>query len=129
MNKLLVVIAFCFLISCNKKLIEKPETLILNDKMVQILYDLAILNAAQNTSPALLAEKDIKTMNFVYTKYGIDSIQFAQSDLYYASRPAEYEAIYTEVLALLEKDEKRIEDMRTKASEANKVIKSKGDSD
>lgn len=129
MNKLLVVIAFCFLISCNKKLIEKPETLILNDKMVQILYDLAILNAAQNTSPALLAEKDIKTMNFVYTKYGIDSIQFAQSDLYYASRPAEYEALYKEVLALLEKDEKRIEDMRTKASEANKVIKSKGDSD
>lgn len=129
MNKLLVVIAFCFLISCNKKLIEKPETLILNDKMVQILYDLAILNAAQNTSPALLAEKDIKTMNFVYTKYGIDSIQFAQSDLYYASRPAEYEALYKEVLALLEKDEKRIEDMRTRASEANKVIKSKGDSD
>ncbi len=128
MNKLLVAMAFCFLVSCNEQLIEKPEKLIPKDKMVQILYDLAILTAAQNTNPAFLAEKNIKTMNFVYTKYGIDSIQFSKSDLYYASRPAEYEAIYTEIVALLEKDQKRIEEMRTKAPDTDKSAKPKADS-
>lgn len=83
--------------------------------MVTILYDLAILTAAQNTNPAMLAEKEIKTMEFLYTKHGIDSVQFAQSDLYYASLPAEYEAIYKEIVALLEKDQKTIEEIRTKA--------------
>lgn len=120
MYRLLIAVLLCFFVSCNKKLIEKPEALIPKDKMVTILYDLAILTAAQNTNPAMLAEKDIKTMEFLYTKHGIDSIQFAQSDLYYASLPVEYEAIYKEIVALLEKDQKTIEEIRTKAPDDTK---------
>jgi hypothetical protein len=90
---------FCCLLalSCGKKLMEEPENLIPREKMSEILYDMAVLDAIDNSYPQVLIENDLKVMDFLYVKYGIDSLQFAQSDLYYASVPAEYQKIYEAV--------------------------------
>lgn len=93
-----LTVFFCLLvISCGNKLMEEPENLIPREKMSDILYDMALLDAIDNSYPQVLSENDLQVMEFLYEKYGIDSLQFVQSDLYYASVPAEYQKIYEAV--------------------------------
>ncbi|MDX1768376.1 MAG: DUF4296 domain-containing protein [Arenibacter troitsensis] len=109
MYRYIVVIFLGLLFSCNEKVVVKPENLIPEDKMATILYDISLLNAGKIINESILNEYDIEPMGYIYTKYGIDSIQFVKSDTYYASMPTVYEAIYTKVKDRLEKDEKFFE--------------------
>lgn len=99
-------------ISCAEKLIQEPDNLIPAEKMVTILNDLAILSAARTTSIGKLEDNGIESMKFVFKKHGIDSAQFVLSDRYYASRPIEYESIYSKVEAMLEAENKRLKEIK-----------------
>lgn len=90
--------------------------------MAEILYDLAIINAAKKTNPLRLEERDLEAMPFIYKKHGIDSLQFFQSDVYYASIPDEYEAIYKIVEARLEGEKSEFDDKKTKESDSLRKI-------
>lgn len=114
MKNFLVLLFVLILCSCGEKLIKEPDDLIPKDKMVDILSDLAILNAAKNANPKLLKEQDIEPTRFVFEKYKIDSLQFVTSDTYYASLPKEYEAMYVEIEELLNK-------MKDSMTEAKKI--------
>ncbi|MFT6930465.1 MAG: phosphopentomutase, partial [Sediminicola sp.] len=108
-----VLYIFCVcLISCGEKVVQEPEQLISKEKMADILYDLAILTAAKNTSTAILVKNKIETMEYLYTKYSVDSIQFVENNLYYASMPADYVAIYAEVDSRLESVQKKMEEVQ-----------------
>ncbi|WP_318310562.1 DUF4296 domain-containing protein [Flagellimonas crocea] len=85
------------LVSCTEKVVEEPENLIAKEKMVEILHDLAILNAAKSSVTSKWDDSGFEVMEFLYEKYDIDSAQFSQSDLYYASLPLEYQSIYEKV--------------------------------
>ena len=87
---------------------DKPANLIPKEKMVLILNDLAIVNAAKVTNAQILRKHDIEPTTYIFTKYGVDSIQFVESDRYYASIPEEHEEIYTAVEAKLEAEKERI---------------------
>jgi len=100
------------LLSCNENLLEKPEDLIPEDKMVAILTDLAIVNAAKSTNMAVLQDSDIEPMDYIFKKYDIDSLQFVESDRYYASLPPEYEEIYKRVESKLEEQAKTMEEAK-----------------
>lgn len=89
---------------------EQPENLIPKEKMVEILRDLTILNAGRTTNVTILQRNNVETMPYLYAKYGIDSTQFSNSDLYYASVPEEYEDIYAKVEAKLESEKKIVEE-------------------
>lgn len=89
---------------------EPPEDLIPQEKMVAILHDLALINAAKNSNPSVLENNNIEPMRYIYSKYGIDSLQFVSSDVYYASIPLVYEAIYRKVSTQLESEKKKIQD-------------------
>jgi len=114
MAKYGVLLVFILLFSCNEKVVEKPENLIPAEKMTSVLYDVAVINAAKNMNQDILIEYNIEPMAYIYSKYGIDSLQFVKSDLYYASNPSEYETIYTAVKDKLEKDEKYMEEHNKK---------------
>ncbi|MEJ1221150.1 DUF4296 domain-containing protein [Sediminicola sp. 1XM1-17] len=114
MKKALLFICCIVLISCGEKLVQEPEQLISKEKMADILYDLAILTAAKNTSSEILVKNKIETMDYIYAKYSIDSTQFVESNLYYASIPADYAAIHTAV-------DKRLESVQKKMEEARKI--------
>lgn len=95
-------IFFAFLVvmliwSCTDKVTyEKPENLIEKDQMIDLLYDMHIAIGTSNIKNLHL-EKNRNYMSLVYDKYGIDSTQFANSNLYYTSNIIEYEEIYEEV--------------------------------
>lgn len=88
--------------ACTEKLIEKPGNLIPQDKMVLILKEMAIINAAKGTNLGKLRDNGIDPTTFVFEKYAIDSAQFVESDRYYASLPEVYETMYKEVESNLE---------------------------
>ncbi|MCM4150699.1 DUF4296 domain-containing protein [Arenibacter sp. N53] len=118
MIKYVVAIFLGLLLSCNEKVVEKPENLIPEDKMATILYDISLLNAGKIINESILNEYEIEPMGYIYTKYGIDSIQFVGSDTYYASIPTVYESIYTKVKEKLEEDEKFFEEERQKKQDS-----------
>lgn len=105
-------------VACSEKVIEKPEDLIPREKMVNILYDLSLINAGKAIDPIALERHSIKPMEYVFRKYEVDSAQFVRSDLYYAAMPLEYEAIYRELEERLEKETLRIEEERTQKSDS-----------
>ncbi|SDD85187.1 protein of unknown function [Pricia antarctica] len=110
MKKLYASILIISLLSCNDNLLKKPDNLIPEDKMVEVLTDLAIVNAAKITNVALLQEHDIEPMAYIFEKHGIDSLQFVESDRYYASLPIAYEKIYKKVESKLEEQTKVLEE-------------------
>ncbi|RUA12328.1 MAG: DUF4296 domain-containing protein [Flavobacteriia bacterium] len=118
MKKLLFLLIFLMVVSCAEKVVEEPDNLIPKEKMIDILHDLAILNATKTTMGAKLDESGIDIMEFLYQKYQIDSTQFSESDLYYASLPLEYQAIYTEVETRLDKRQKAMEEATEKKNDS-----------
>jgi hypothetical protein len=96
-NRVCLIVLILGLISCNSKYIEKPENLIQEDQMIDIIYDLSILEAIKSSNPVLLENNNIDPYTYIYKKYNIDSLQFAQSNAYYASNLKKYRKMYSEV--------------------------------
>ena len=91
--------------------IEKPKKLIEKDKMVDILYDIALLEAikSQNVNGGISSKK---ANEFLFQKYKIDSLQWEENNKYYAADIEEYKKMYEEV-------KKRIQDETQKANKAS----------
>lgn len=93
--------------------------------MATILYDISLLNAGKIINESILNEYEIEPMEYIYSKYGIDSVQFVGSDTYYASIPTVYESIYTKVKEKLEEDEKFFEEERQQKQDSLMEAKEK----
>ena len=81
---------------CNSNSVEKPKNLIGKDKMVDILYDVSLLEAikTQNINGGMTVKMG---NDYIYKKYKIDSIQFAKSNKYYASDIVEYKKMFEKI--------------------------------
>ena len=100
------------LVSCGgegKKRIKKPDGLISKREMINIIYDMSLLSAAKGVNRKLLEQKGVHPEQYIYTKYSIDSVQFAQSNEYYAFDLDTYEEIYKGVKTKLEKDKRHFD--------------------
>lgn len=101
---------------------KKPDNLIAKEKMTEIMYDLYVLNAAKGVNRKLLELNGIMPLDYVYTKYKIDSLQFAQSNTYYAYDTEAYAAIIEKVRANLEKNKDIYETLNTEEQKLNDSI-------
>lgn len=102
MKKLILIfIPFFLITSCKEEVIEKPNNLISKDKMENIIYDLALLEAAKGQAAGLQI-KFPKPTDFLKDKYKVDSLTFAKSTQYYASDIKEYKKMYANVKGRLE---------------------------
>jgi hypothetical protein len=101
------------LFSCSDKTTEKPDNLIDEAKMENILYDLALLQAIKGNDPKLLPKNSIDPKKYVFQKYKIDSLQFVNSNKYYSADIENYKSIYERVL-------ERIKNNKVKAEKALK---------
>ena len=101
------------LVSCqNVEEIKKPENLIPEQKMVEVLTELSILYSAKNYNKKILEETGLPLDSYLYDKYQIDSLQFAQSTKYYAKNYNQFEIIYKQVKTNLEKMKTDLEEIR-----------------
>ena len=106
---LLLTIVLLLVSSCAEELIEKPDNLIPEDKMVLIIKEMAIVNAAKATNLSKLRENGVEPTDFIFKKFEIDSAQFVDSDRYYASKPLRYENMYKKVESDLEDQRLKLE--------------------
>ena len=112
--KKLSVVFFCFalFVSCQNVLIEKPDNLIDQEKMVDIFFDITVLEAMKSQTTLVLETNKINPNTYVYKKHHIDSLQFANSDKYYASDVKKYKEIFDAV-------NKRIEEQMEASKKQN----------
>tara|TARA_B110000967_G_C18839285_1_gene538488 strand:+ start:775 stop:1260 length:486 start_codon:yes stop_codon:yes gene_type:complete len=127
MKTVLLAVSILFFMSCENLDMKKPSNLISEDQMVEILYDVVLINSAKGVNKQLL-EKNIKNPQaYVYKKHNIDSLQFAESNAYYTFKSDTYKSIYeklelklttqkTEYEALLE-EKKRVKDSIRKSKQ------------
>lgn len=95
-----------FLASCNHNAVEKPENLIEEEVMTNILYDLSILEAMKSQNPYAPQNQSMNPKDYIFKKYKIDSLQFATSNRYYVSQIEAYKKMYDQVNERLEKEKK-----------------------
>lgn len=83
---------------------KKPKNLIAKDKMKEIMYEVYMLNAAKGVNRKILELNGIMPLEYVYKKYDIDSLQFAESNTYYAYDTEGYLAMIENVKVNLQKN-------------------------
>ena len=109
MKKLLIpfLAIFIFITSCNETAVKAPENLIDENKMVDIIYDLSLLDAIKTQG---IANQQIypSTTEFLKKKYNIDSITFANNSKYYASDIKNYKKMYDRVNDRLKEENSKL---------------------
>lgn len=115
---LLFLVVLSMLFSCKKELVKTPNRIIEKDKMVDIMYDLALLEAIKIQNPSSLDSFKINSNDYIFKKYKIDSLQFAQNNIYYAADYKEYKIMFEKIKSQLDKNkisvEKLIKDNKKK---------------
>lgn len=90
------------LIGCKKVSVEKPKNLIPEEKMVEIIYDMALFEAITVSQPASVQERKLEPDTFIFKKYQVDSLQFSASNKFYAADVNLYAKIFDKVSKKLE---------------------------
>lgn len=105
-----LILLVCSFVSCNNNTTPKPErpnNLISESKMVDILYDMSLLNAAKGSNKRVIEENGLMPKDYIYQKFDIDSVQFAESNNYYSYNLDVYESIYNKVQVRLKASQKK----------------------
>ncbi|MBM6500967.1 MAG: DUF4296 domain-containing protein [Flavobacterium sp.] len=126
MKKIFFFCVVFLAVSCNNSVIEKPSNLIEKDKMVDILYDISLLETVKSQGIKRgFTQSEIN--QYILKKYKIDSLQLISSNKYYASDAEEYKRMFEKVKAKLDEDDKKVtgktaaEKNSTENSDAPKV--------
>jgi len=98
MNKYIYILFLSFfMLSCTSNtILKKPDDLIPEDQMVDLLTDLFLaINAG--TTKNLDLKRQVNYYPLVFEKHNIDSARFKESNFYYTSRVDDYDAILVKV--------------------------------
>ncbi|WP_166924616.1 DUF4296 domain-containing protein [Flavobacterium poyangense] len=126
-NFILIALILFLSVSCEKEVVKEPKGLIEKEKMIDIMYDLSILEAVKYQHPLTFDSLDTNQKRFVLQKYKVDSLRFAQSNVYYASDYEGYKDMFDVIAKRLEKNQK-VADSLAKIDE-KKAIKKKKEED
>lgn len=121
MKRIVFFLSLIFLLnSCKQEAIQKPKNLIEQNKMVNIIYDLSLLEGIKTQNYGV--KQNINAMKFVYDKYKIDSLQFVKSNQYYASDIRNYKKMYEEVSKRIENNKAYLDSIENKKTKPNTQI-------
>lgn len=102
---------------------EKPDNLIPEDKMIDILYDLALLEGIKDDYT--LKQQSLYLDQFIYDKYKIDSLQFVQSNAYYASDVQNYKEMYQKLNIKIDLKKKEVDSLFNRKNKPKLIKKGK----
>ena len=125
MNKNYIFIVLITLtISCKQE--TKPNHLIEKEVMVNIMYDLSILQALRYQNPTSIDSFQINARDFVYKKYRIDSLKFAQSNVYYSTNNEQYKEMFNQVVGRINKEKAAADSLiKVEIKQKSKINKTK----
>lgn len=99
----------------------KPKTLIGEDQMVQILTDIAFIQAAKSSNRKLLEDKKVNPESYILKKHGIDSIVFEENNIWYSGQLEKYEGIFRRVKDSLQKSRDYYEKVKKEEDSIQKI--------
>ncbi|MEX1384054.1 DUF4296 domain-containing protein [Lutibacter sp.] len=109
--------------SCTSNtILKKPDNLIPEDQMVDLLTDLLLAVNAETTKNLDLKRK-VNYHPLVFEKYNIDSAQFKESNFYYTSRVDDYDVILLKVEERLKALNKKFETIKREEDSIAQAIK------
>lgn len=100
---------------------KEPSIVIEEDKMVDILTEIALLKAAKGSFKKKMEIEKINPEAYILQTYGIDSITFAENNAWYARDLKNYEKIFTEVKSAIELDKNELEKQQKERDSLKKV--------
>ena len=125
MKKIIALLGILVFLSCKDEVVKKPNKLIEKSVMVNIMYDLSLLEAIKYQAPEVLDSNQIAPKQYIYKKYKVDSLQFAQSNVYYASDYEEYKNMFEQMTKRLDQKKLAVEALikaeKKKKKEAKKA--------
>jgi len=102
--KLLLLLTCSLFYNCSiSGSVEKPDNLIEESVMENVLYDITVLEAMSTFRPKNPDFEKVYGRTYIYMKYGIDSLQLLESDRYYAKHPRVYHRMYSKILKRMNK--------------------------
>lgn len=104
---------------------EKPKDLIAKDKMVDILTEAYLANAARSIDNKKIMASGINMDSIFYRKFGVDSLQFAKSNAYYAADVNVYLTLFQDVENRLNAMEQNLDSIRKASINYNDSIPDK----
>jgi hypothetical protein len=91
------------ILSCdNKTSLPKPDKLITEAELEEVLYEMAILQGAESQS-RISGEDIIDTYSYIKARFGLDSLTIVQNNMYYSSDYKNYEKLNERVINRLKK--------------------------
>ena len=110
MKHLLFILTIFIFVSCNNHVGTKPKIFLDEDTMLNVMYDLAILQAVKSTGDYTLADNSLEINSLLFNKYEIDEQIWAENNEYYASNIRKYNKMVNEVLERLEAQKLELEE-------------------
>ncbi|MDP2687568.1 MAG: DUF4296 domain-containing protein [Aequorivita sp.] len=104
---------------------EKPKDLIGKDKMVDMLTEAYLANSARSVDNKSIITKGIKMDSLIYKNFGVDSLQFAKSNEFYAADINAYMEIFQKVEARLTGMQKEMDSIRVMEKSRKDSIRKK----
>lgn len=124
-----LLLSIFVLVSCNEKPVEKPDRLINKETMIDILYDISVLQASVSFKPDIV-NQNVEVEKYIYEKYGIDSLTLHQNQRFYASDVEDFNKMYKElsekikneetIADSLSKSEKKVEENKAEEKRTSK---------
>jgi peptide subunit release factor RF-3 len=109
MKRIAIILAlFSMFFACDNSVIKKPNHLISEKQMINMLYDIHLAEATYNKMRNDSIVRKSSSANFYYSilaKYEVADSVFEKSFVYYASVPKNFEKMYREVMTKLSETE------------------------
>lgn len=102
MKKVIYLCVVFTIFACTENPVPQPKVLLDEETMENIIFDVAVLQAAKANSPEVLQANNIDSKDFIYKKYKIDSTTYHQNNRYYAGNVRKHKHMHKRVLARLE---------------------------
>lgn len=120
-NYIYLFLIICCLACDGSTPVEPPAEKITPEMMEDIFYDLMLMKAIKNSSYVDPAHEAYFTDQYIYKKYGIDSLQLVQNQTYYAQKPKLMKKIFDKLEIRSKKAEDSIDTIikRKKQKETN----------
>lgn len=114
MKQLLFILLFAIFGCQSVEEPKKPDNLIPEEKMVNIMMESYLSNAARSVNNRKIRSYGLKLDSVIYAKYNVDSTQVIKSNNYYAANLETYESMFKNI-------EERLKILKMKADSIQEI--------
>jgi hypothetical protein len=126
-NKIISLLLLTFaIIACDKQYVEKPDQLIREKKMIDMLVDIQLAEATfihMRNDSIVRKSSSVNFYHSVLEKYNVPDSVFEKSFVYYASDTKRFEKMYREVVNRLSEMEQEYSGRKNEELELGNPVK------